>query len=134
MYRDPKDLKVFAVADGLACDLHDAGRPWAREVHGHLLERLHRAVLAPALHILEACRQPATEGFTSGLQSAQRAAEEARYLLDLGQRVGLLSEEEAKGLEDRALHLVKSLAWLLRYQRERDQRRAEALEAEVSEA
>lgn len=129
MYRDPKELKVFAVADGLAFELHQAGRPWAREVHGHLLERLHRAVLAPALHILDACRQPGTEAFTGGLQSAQRAAEEARYLLDLGQRVGLLAEEEAKALEDRALHLVKSLAWLIRYQRERDQKRAEAMVA-----
>ncbi len=86
-------------------------------------------MLAPALHILDACRQPATEAFTAGLQAAQRAAEEARYLLDLGQRVGLLSEAEAKGLEDHALHLVKSLAWLIRYQREREQKRAEAMAA-----
>ncbi|MBK8727733.1 MAG: four helix bundle protein [Holophagaceae bacterium] len=125
MYRDPKELKVFAVADGLAFELHQAGRHWAREEFGSLVAVLQRAALAPVLHILEACRQPRDEGFTTGLRAAKRSAEETRYLVDLGLRVGLLPEPEAKALEEQALHLVKSLAWLLRFQKERELRKAE---------
>jgi len=130
MFRDPKDLKVFAVADGLAFDLHQAVQHLEPRPHGSLLALLQRAALAPVLHILEACRQPKDEAFTLGLRAAQRSAEETRYLVDLGHRVGLLPEDQAQALQEQALHLVKSLAWLLRFQKERELRKAEAAEKE----
>ena len=119
------------MADGLAFDLHQAVQHLEPRPHGSLLDLLQRAALAPVLHILEACRQPKDEAFSLGLRAAQRSAEETRYLVDLGHRVGLLPEDQAHALEGQALHLVKSLAWLLRFQKERELRKAEAAEAEA---
>ncbi|HTL98020.1 MAG TPA: four helix bundle protein [Holophagaceae bacterium] len=110
MFREPGKLKVFQLADQVACGA-------LRAAGGSILAGpLCRAALRPPLAILEGCASWQDEAFVRQLQVARMGASELRYLLGLGRRVGLLGAE-AQALEEEAFHLVKSLQLLLKAQR-----------------
>lgn len=109
MFREPEKLKVFQLADKVAEGvLRSAGTSL-------LSGPLCRAALRPPLAILEGCAAPQDEIFLRHLALARSSASELRYLLGLGRRVGLLTQEAQK-LEEEAFHLVKSLHLLLKAQ------------------
>lgn len=115
MFRDPAKLKIFALADGLAEEIHRAAGAQASE-RAPLAAQLCRASLVAPLAILEGCAQWADEDFLRRLGQARAAAAELRYLLGLARRVGLLDAAGA-ALEEKALHLLKAVQLFIKAQK-----------------
>ena len=110
MFREPEKLKVFQLADRIACGT-------LRAAGGSILAGpLSRAALRPPLAILEGCASWQDAAFVRQLQVARMGASELRYLLGLARRTGLLGAE-ALALEEEAFHLVKALQLLLKAQK-----------------
>jgi four helix bundle protein len=113
MFHDPAKLKVFALADGLAEDIHRATASAPPEERQGLVAQLRRASLVAPLAILEGCAQWSEEDFARRMAQARAAAAELRYLSGLARRLGLLEA----AYEERALHLLKSLQLFLKAHR-----------------
>lgn len=119
MIREPESLKVYALADALALDIHlvTATLPeLERLIFG---AQLRGAALAAPLHIRAGCAKSAAEGFLMELEAAASAAAQCHYLLTLARRVGMLPEATCATLEEQALHLVRSLLLLMKAERGR---------------
>lgn len=127
MIRDPESLKVHALADALALAIHRATTTLPdleRLIFG---AQLRNASLAALLHIRTGCGKAAAEDFMMALEEAASSAAQCHYLLTLARRVGMLPDAECLGLEEQALHLVRSLLLLMKAERSR--RRTTALNA-----
>ena len=124
MIREPESLKVHALADALALDIHRVTTTLPdleRMIFG---AQLRGAALAAPLHIRSGCAKPAAEDFMMELEAAASAAAQCHYLLTLARRVGMLPEVNCAGLEEQALHLVRSLLMLMKAERSRQRTRA----------
>ncbi len=132
MIREPENLKVYALADTLALDIHRAttGLPeLERLIFG---AQLRGAALAAPLHIRAGCAKPAPENFMMDLEEAASAAAQCHYLLTLARRVEMLPVDQCATLEEQALHLVRSLLMLMKAERIRQRTRPVKAVAELS--
>lgn len=124
MIREPESLKVYALADALALDIHRSTTTLPeleRQIFG---AQLRGASLAAPLHIRAGCAQTTAEDFLMELEQAASAASQCHYLLTLARRVGMLPEDTCAALEERFLHLVRSLLLLMKAERGRQRTRA----------
>ncbi len=124
MIREPESLKVHALADALALDIHRVTTTLPdleRLIFG---AQLRGASLAAPLHIRAGCAKPAAQDFLAELGEAASAAAQCHYLLTLARRVGMLPEPTCATLEEQALHLVRSLLLLMKAERGRQRTRA----------
>ncbi|MBL0211706.1 MAG: four helix bundle protein [Holophagaceae bacterium] len=124
MIREPESLKVHALADALALDIHRATTSLPELERLIFGAQLRGASLAALLHIRAGCAKPAAEAFLSELEESASAAAQCHYLLTLARRVGMLPEAECGKLEEQALHLVRSLLMLMKAERSRQRNRA----------
>lgn len=124
MIREPESLKVHALADALALDIHRITTTLPELERMIFGAQLRRASLAATLHIRAGCTKPAAEDFLMELEEAASAAAQCHYLLTLARRVGMLPEAGCGALEEKALHLVRSLLLLMKAERGRQRTRA----------
>ncbi len=124
MIREPESLKVHALADALALDIHRVTTTLPELERMIFGAQLRGAALAAPLHIRAGCAKPAAADFLMELEEAASAAAQCHYLLTLARRVGMLTEADCSALEERALHLVRSLLLLMKAERGRQRARA----------
>jgi len=124
MIREPQSLKVHALADELALEIHRVTTTLPALERLIFGAQLRGTALAALLHIRAGCAKPTAEAFLTGLEESASAAAQCHYLLTLARRVGMLPESNCNGLEEQALHLVRSLLMLMKAERGRQRTRA----------
>ncbi|MBL0311640.1 MAG: four helix bundle protein [Holophagaceae bacterium] len=124
MIREPESLKVYALADSLALEIHRATTNLPELERLIFGAQLRGAALAAPLHIRAGCAKPAAEGFLMELEEAASAAAQCHYLLTLARRVEMLPPADCAALEEQALHLVRSLLMLMKAERVRQRTRS----------
>jgi four helix bundle protein len=124
MIREPESLKVHALADALALEIHRATNSLPELERLIFGVQLRGAALAAPLHIRAGCAKSAAEAFLMELEEAASAAAQCHYLLTLARRVEMLPEADCTRLEEQALHLVRSLLMLMKAERVRQRARA----------
>lgn len=133
MIREPENLKVYALADALALDIHRATTALPELERLIFGAQLRGAALAAPLHIRAGCAKPSPEGFMMELEDAASAAAQCHYLLTLARRVEMLPPADCASLEEQALHLVRSLLLLMKAERVRQRTRPMQAEPVASE-
>lgn len=127
MIREPENLKVYALADELALQIHRATGTLPELERLIFGAQLRGSALAAPLHIRAGCARPSSEGFVMELGDATSAAAQCHYLLTLARRVGMLPEPDCAALEEQALHLVRSLLLLMKAERGKQRARGETM-------
>ncbi len=124
MIREPESLKVHALADALALDIHRVTTTLPALERMIFGAQLRGAALSAPLHIRAGCAKSASEDFLMELEAAASAGAQCHYLLTLARRVGMLPEANCGTLEEQALHLVRSLLLLMKAERSKQRTRA----------
>ena len=113
MSRDHSKLKVFEMADELACrcclsDDHDVSERFG------LVSQLRRAAISAPTNIVEGCaRGRRATTYVHFLEMALGSASELRYLLGVSHRLGFLSKADRDRLDRNCAALVRSLQRLI---------------------
>jgi four helix bundle protein len=93
MARDPRKLRVFAVADALVIDVYRVTAAFPSEHRYELCSQLRRAAISTAANIVEGCARRTSREYVHSLNIATGSAAEAEYLLDVAFRLGLVPTE-----------------------------------------
>jgi four helix bundle protein len=113
MSRDPRKLRVFALADGLTIDVYRATRSFPPEERFGLQSQLRRATVSVATNIVEGSARRTLRDYLHYLTIALGSGSEARYLLGIASRLGYLDQQTGEALTCRFTELVRSLQTLI---------------------
>ena len=113
MSRDHRKLRVFQRADGLVLAVYRATRQFPAEERFGLQAQIRRAAVSAAANIVEGSARRTAAEYVNFLNIASGSAAEARYLIDLASRLGMLLEDEATALEGGYRELSASLCALI---------------------
>jgi four helix bundle protein len=113
MSRDHRKLRVFQRADALVLAVYRATRQFPAEERFGLQAQIRRAAVSAAANIVEGSARRTLAEYVNFLNIAAGSAAEARYLLDLASRLGMLLEHEANALEGGYRELSASLCALM---------------------
>ena len=119
MSRDPRQLRVFVLADERVVEVYAWTRPLAAEARYGLTAQIRRASVSAPTNIVEGCARRSTRDYLHFVGIALGSASEARYLITLGRRLWPLSDDGTK-LEARYDELVRALQKLVDSLREED--------------
>jgi len=81
MPRDPRKLRVFALADGLVPEIYGATKSFPTEERFGLVSQLRRAAVSVPANIVEGCGRRKTNDYLHFLNIATGSAYELGYLL-----------------------------------------------------
>ncbi|HET8714519.1 MAG TPA: four helix bundle protein [Holophagaceae bacterium] len=113
MTRNPKELRVFDMADGLVLSVYQATGSFPPEERFGLQSQIRRAATSIPANIVEGCARRSEKEYVHHLVIALGSASELRYFLDLSQRLGFLESQEAAMLDERCSDLLKALQRLV---------------------
>ena len=113
MGRDHRKLRVFDMADELVLDVYRVTAQLPPEKRYGLQAQIRRSAVSAAVNIVEGCARRTTRDYVHFLSIALGSASEARYLLDIAVRLGLLAASANESLEPRYRELVRSLQRLI---------------------
>ena len=113
MSRDPRKLRVFLLADALVVDVYKATRVFPAEERFLLAAQTRRAALSVATNIVEGCARRRTKEYLNFLNIAAGSSAEARYLLDVAFRLGMMRGEVNTQLSSGYTELFKGLQKLI---------------------
>ncbi|MCC6521815.1 MAG: four helix bundle protein [Polyangiaceae bacterium] len=114
MSRDHRKLKVFEMADGLVLEVYRRTRDFPVEERYGLQAQIRRAAVSIPTNIVEGCARRTTRDYVQFLVIALGSASEARYLIALAARLGILAASHRDELEQRYDELVRALEGLIR--------------------
>jgi len=98
--RDPRKLRVFHHADALIAQVYRATATFPTHERYVLQAQLRRAVLSTAANIVEGCARTGEGEYVNSLNIANGSCAEARYLVEVAERLGFMRPELAKPLTD----------------------------------
>ncbi len=112
--RDHAKLKVFELADRLTLSVyrHSASFP-SVERYG-LQSQVRRAAVSIAANIVEGCARSSGTEYWRFIEVAYSSARELQYEIDLCERLGYLTAEIARPLNEQCTATAKALNGLLR--------------------
>jgi four helix bundle protein len=113
MSRDHRKLRVFQRADALVSAVYQATDRLPSEERYGLQAQIRRAAVSVAANIVEGSARRTLAEYVNFLNIAAGSAAEARYLIDLARRLGMLPADHATVLEDGYRELSASLCALL---------------------
>lgn len=98
MSRDPKKLRVFQKADAAVVEVYRATRKFPVEERYGLQLQTRRAAVSVANSLVEGCARRTTPMYLQFVDIAAGSASETRYLIDLGCRLGFVTEADRNQL------------------------------------
>jgi four helix bundle protein len=101
------------MADPLIDDVYRASAQFPVAERYGLQSQLRRAAVSAASNIVEACARRTTGEYINLLSVATGSASEARYLVEVSNRLGFLSDTNRDSLTDRYTELLKGLQRLI---------------------
>ena len=113
MARDPRKLRVFAVADSLVPSIYQHTRSFPAEERFGLIAQMRRAAVSIAANIVEGCGRTKTQDYLRFLAIANGSAYELGYLVSLSARLGMMASSDAEALSKQAGHIAASLTALI---------------------
>ena len=113
MSRDPRKLKVFALADALVIDIYVATKAFPIEERFGLQSQIRRAAVSVVANLVEGCARPWARDYLSFVARAVASASEVRYLVDLAVRLDLLDRRRGVGLIDRYGGVIQGMQTLM---------------------
>jgi four helix bundle protein len=113
MSRDHRKLRVFEMADSLVLDVYQRTRELPVEERYGLQAQIRRAAVSVPTNIVEGCTRRTTRDYLQFLVIALGSASEARYLIGLAARLGILAASHREQLEPRYDELVRALEGLI---------------------
>lgn len=113
MARDPRKLRVFALADRLVMAIYDITKGFPGEEKFGLVSQMRRAAVSIPANIAEGCGRRTTSDYLRFLTIANGSAYELAYLSGLTGRLNLTKAAAAADLVDRSEHVAASLTALI---------------------
>ena len=113
MSRDPRQLKVFTLADDLVLLVYKATRAFPVEERFGLQSQIRRAAVSVTANIVEGSARRTLRDYLHFVGMAAASASEVRYLLGLSERLGLLESSSAQDLVSRYDHVIRGLQPLI---------------------
>lgn len=114
MARDPRKLRVFALADALVADIYEATQDFPVDERYGLVAQLRRAAVSIPSNIVEGCARRTTKEYLHFVNMANGSAYELTYLLDLSIRLRLLPTPSSRSLSERSGEIAAGLTALIR--------------------
>jgi four helix bundle protein len=112
--RDPKKLRAFELADGLALKIYRYSARFPKEEMFGLTSQMRRAGVSIASNIVEGCGRESRADYLRFLDMAFASAQELHYQISLAGRLGYLSEEAIQDLEPHSNETCRVLNGLIR--------------------
>lgn len=113
MTRNPKELRVFTMADALVLAVYQATRAFPVEERYGLQTQIRRAVTSIPGNIVEGCARRSEKEYVHHLVIALGSASELRYFLNLAHRLKFIKTQEADALDNLCSELLASLQRLV---------------------
>jgi four helix bundle protein len=113
MSRDPRKLRVFIKADGLAIRIYQATNDFPREERYGLQSQIRRAAVSVACNIVEGSARSGHRGYLHFLNTALASAYETRYLVDLCARLSFLPLDRSRELATEYDQLCRGVQMLI---------------------
>jgi four helix bundle protein len=113
MSRDPRKLRVFALADALVLRIYQASNDFPREERYGLQSQVRRSAVSVPCNIVEGSARSGQREYLHFLHTALGSAYEARYLVDLCGRLSLLQLSLSKELSTAYDELCQKLQSLI---------------------
>ena len=113
MSRDHTKLRAFQLADSLVIDIYKATKTFPPEERYGLQAQIRRAAVSVSSNLVEGSARRGEHEDVNFCNISCASAFEARYLLDLAYRLGILAPIGHTLLEERMSHLCKSLVRLV---------------------
>jgi four helix bundle protein len=111
--RDHTKLRVFTLTDELVLDVYQITRQLPAEERFGLLAQIRRATVSAPSNIVEGAVRRSEQHYLGYLETALGSACEARYLLGLCVRLGLLPPTTCEPLIERFSKVVRRIAALV---------------------
>jgi four helix bundle protein len=111
--RDHRKLVVFALADDLVMRIYQCTQGFPVGERFGLQAQLRRAAVSVPCNIVEGSARRTTREYLSFLNVAAASSSEARYLVELSCRLGLLNAADGKALSTRYTELCARLNALI---------------------
>jgi len=113
MSRDHRNLRVFALADGLVTKIYPLTQHFPATERFGLQMQVRRAAVSAACNIVEGCARRSTNEYLNFLNIAAGSASEARYLVEISCRLGFIGKEEGQAATAQYTELAAGLEALI---------------------
>lgn len=114
MTRDHRNLRAFKCADTLAVRTYAASSRFPAAERFGLQAQLRRAAVSVVANIVEGSARRTTAEYVNFLNIAAGSAAEARYLVDLSCRLGLVGSDQQADLDREYASLSAQLEALIK--------------------
>jgi len=113
MTRNPKELRVFGMADAVVLSVYRATQAFPPEERYGLQSQIRRAATSVPGNIVEGCARRSEKEYVHHLVIALGSASELRYFLNLSYRLGFMKAQDADSLDEHCAELLKALQRLV---------------------
>ena len=113
MARDPKKLRVFALADSLVSEIYLITKKLPPDERYGLISQMRRAAVSIPSNIVEGCARKTEKEYLNFLNISNGSAYELSYLVRLSARLGYLTGPESAPLTERCEQIAASLTALI---------------------